>query len=260
MHWRILLEKKVKLLNKWSREDKEHRDKLIETLLYSIGSDNAEVVCEENDLLLEKYKDIEVPESLNQWFEQYSEKLELRRKRKEFVKRFGRIAKKAAVIFMAIIIGLGVVTMSVDALRIRFLNMIIEVNERFSSVEFEERESVENKEDLPKDWKDYYPTVIPDGYTLKTWSTTSKSARLVYSNELGEELVFIQGPLTGEVHLDTEDAVVFEIEINGFEALMIEEDGRIMIYWRNGSYAFSLKGYLDKEIMIKIVKSVEKNN
>ncbi|MBN4069527.1 hypothetical protein JYU11_01330 [bacterium AH-315-G05] len=55
-------------MKKQSRDERERIDKLNETFLYCIGYEHAQNTCEEVERLLEEYKDIEVPESLNEWF------------------------------------------------------------------------------------------------------------------------------------------------------------------------------------------------
>lgn len=231
----------------------EQKDKLLEAMMYSIGEEYANIVSDETDNLVKEHDEVEVPNSLTNWFEKYNRKLEQRKN----IRTYG---KRAAVFLIVSIISLSALTISVDAWRMKFFNMLIEINNRYSIVTFEETESslIFSSQDIPEGWTDYYPTVIPEGYTLNTFSTTSKSSRLVYSNNENKELKFHQQSIGVESHMDTENAVVYEVEINGFQGVMIEKNEQIMIRWHNEEYGFLLTGYLEKEIMLDIAESIER--
>ena len=55
-------------MKKQSRDERERVDKLNETFLYNMGYEHAQNTCDEVEALLGEYRDIEVPESLNEWF------------------------------------------------------------------------------------------------------------------------------------------------------------------------------------------------
>lgn len=55
-------------MNKLSNEEKERLKKLNDTFLFNVGYHHENNICDETDMLLEEYKDLGVPDSLNQWF------------------------------------------------------------------------------------------------------------------------------------------------------------------------------------------------
>ena len=151
-----------------SIDDRERINKLNEAALYNIGYEHVNNVCDQMDQLLEEYKDIKVPESLNEWFLEYEKKYDNKVKSILFRKKALQMSKRVAMILLVVIVTFSAITMSVEAYRIRFFNMIIEVQKRFSSMKFEENNNMEYINELPKDWKDFfYPMKLPQGYVFK---------------------------------------------------------------------------------------------
>lgn len=150
--------------------------------------------------------------------------------------------------------------MSVEANRIRFLNMIIETTKRFSEVKFKETDDLEYIKDLPQEWDDfYYPTILPDGYKLINSISANEIKYLIFANQDNNELRFLQGSITSVFQLDTEGGNISEVDINGMEGIIIEKDGVTIISWHDNNRSFYLQGEVEKSVLLEIVKNIEKN-
>ncbi|MCD5414453.1 MAG: hypothetical protein LR001_05570 [Clostridiales bacterium] len=138
-------------MKKRPRDEQERIDKLKDMFLYNIGYEHAQNTCKEADRLLGEYKNFEIPGSLNEWFLKHQTKCNKKIKREKIRKSVIRISKRVAMIILVIGITSGVVKMSVEAFRIRFLNMIIETTNKFSTMQIEEKNNVDYVGDLPQE-------------------------------------------------------------------------------------------------------------
>ncbi len=125
-------------MTKLSNAEKERLKKNNEMILYNLGYNHVNSICDETDRLLEAYKDIEIPERLDNWFKNYNKKFENKQRRKRITRKLLNYSKKIAVVLLAIVITFSVLTVTVEAFRTHLFNMIIQVNDKFSDVKFED--------------------------------------------------------------------------------------------------------------------------
>lgn len=229
-----------------------------ELLLYSIGDAYADAVSDETDVLLEEYSNIEVPESLDNWVSGLIDRSELNEKNEQQHRKISKFGKRAAIIVVFLGLLTTGVTMSVDALRLRLFNMIIEVTEKFSFVHFGETNSVDIKDNLPADWDGYYPTVLPDGYEFLSASKLGEMNSIIFKNGASDEIFFSQSSINADFQLDTENAEVSEIKINDMEGLTVVKGVLCVVVWHDNSNTFYLGGHVDKSLLIKVAESVIK--
>lgn len=151
-------------------------------------------------------------------------------------------------------------TLSVDAFRIRFFNMIIETSQRFSSVSMEENYKADYTTELPEEWGNYYyPTILPDGYKFFNAFETNDTKYMTFTNESGYEIRFIQGNISSELQLDSENGKMIEVKINGNKGIIVEKEGVHIISWHNNEKSFYIQGNVDKSTLLEISESVGKN-
>lgn len=247
-------------MKKISKEENEHIYKMNETLLYDIGYGHINIVCEETDLLLEKYKDIEVPESLNQWFKDYLNETDKKIYRSKIKRISLLIGKRVAMVLLAMTIITATLTVSVEAFRIKLFNMIIETTKTFSIASFDDNYSVNYLSELPKEWQDfYYPTILPEDYQFSNAFVANSAKYIVFANSEMEELYFVQGLMTADFQLDSEDSVIVEVDINGILGLIITKNQTNIISWHDNNQSFYVQGNVDKSTLLEVVESIGKN-
>ena len=77
------------------------------------------------------------------------------------------------------------------------------------------------------------------------------------SNCKGQVIVFVQyNSESSSLRVDTEEAKVEKIVINGSEGLLVEKEQLITILWHNDNSSFYLKSKTDKDLLIKIAESI----
>jgi len=246
------------VLNNKSREEIDELKDLNEAFLKDIGYEHMNAVCEEADAVMEKYKDIEVPKSLDNWFYGYLEEQKKEAKRIQRKKFMKQISRRVAAVVVVLGIVMSVVTLSVDAFRVEFFNMVMETSEKFGLVFFEEKYQ-EQDDYVPEEWNGYYPTFLPKGYSLLEYEIGASISRLVYTNVDGDTIELLQGSMISNSQIDTENANVMDVDINGAQGILAEKDNEIIIGWSEKNSSILLFGNLDKSTLLKVAENISKN-
>ena len=127
---------------------------------------------------------------------------------------------------------------------------------------FYDRTNFQFAEDGP-DVKDVNATSegwIPEGYSLESQTEDSMSKRMVYSSDNGGELKVSVFHGSGLLSIDTEDAYVKNINIQGKSAVVSEKDGVIQITWADeaANLFVSVQGNaVSEEDLIKFAENLD---
>lgn len=238
----------------------EHRKKSIrkqnELVLHELGRHYSEKLNDEADALAEKYKDLPIPESLDDWFKNYSneqKKTAKRRKRNALVKKY---ASRAAAVLLGLILTSAIVTMSVEAFRVRFLNLFIESSEDHNRIDYIESEvSLE----LPEGWNGvYYPTYLPEGYNLLDAQASEHTKMVMFIDPDNELLIFTQNSNDMGMNIDSEKSDIEMVPINDNDGYLTNKDGMITISWTENGTVLTLEGTEEISAMIKIAEKIKK--
>ena len=247
-------------MKKLSNEKKEQLKKLNDTFLFNVGYHHMNNICDETDRLLEEYKDLEVPDSLDQWFTNYNKELKRKERNRKIRSKAVKLSKRIATVLLVISIAGSVVTLSVEAFRVDFFNLVIETSQKFSLVFQEEIVEEQMAYEVPNDWIDYYyPTYLPDGYSLMDTRTLIDTRYMTFSNSDEQELRFIQGNLSARSQIDTENGKVIEVDIRGSKGVLVVKDDISILNWSTNGMSFSIQGNVKESVLLAIAESVEKN-
>lgn len=149
-------------------------------------------------------------------------------RRSPWMRSLMRYAKRAAVLFLALLIAAGTTIMTVSAAREWFFKVISQVFPTHTQIDFAPAESLQ--EDAP--FVAYAPGYVPDGYAMDGEPYIREPTRLVriaYRNENGGVIRFNQ-MFEGGMKVDTEDAYTETIQMNGHDALYIQKEDTQMLY------------------------------
>lgn len=147
------------------------------------------------------------------------------------------------------------------------IDMLINTTQEYSSITFEDQ-----IEEVPSDTLDsssnlvfenkidgnYYPTYMLDGYYVEETVKIGGNTHIIFVNEEDDNIFFHQKELDTISYIDTEGALITHPEVKGEEAIMAEEDGRIILVWHNNRYSFSVIGEISVEEALKIANSIKK--
>lgn len=193
------------------------------------------------------------PASLDDWFSSYTRKMKRHHNMHAFL-----VVKmpKVAIAVVVMLILVGITTFSVDALRVRFLNLITKNNEIYTKVQVGE-DFPNSGESIEKKWHNvYFPQYIPESYNLDSAQEVGSQKFLLYRDPSGNELIFIQGNLDSELQVDTENATTEDITINNAKAMLIEKNDRLTILWFTNDAILCTIGVLPRDEIIMFSENI----
>ena len=152
-------------------------------------------------------------------------------KRKQAISHFARSVSRIAACLCIILFCSSVVVLSVDAFRIPVINFFLNIENRYSSLSFDEEISTDASR-IDK-LKQLSSIAIPTEYNLIIQEIyESGSAFICYQNDCNEKITILVNPADGEFNYDTENATQTEMELCGHEAFFVEKDG-FRVIWLN---------------------------
>lgn len=181
-------------------------------------------------------------------FERKMKRLVRQQKRSSFTNKVIFYSKRTAIVFLIILAGLFTVTMSSEALRLRFFELVIRVYEDLTSFVFstnDGEESLNLKIIEPK----YIPNDFKEVDRVDNFIITYKNKNNIEINytfcEIGSNSII----------LDTENAKVENISINGNRAKYIEKGTSIQLFWNDKNCIYLLSTDCYKENLLEKYKN-----
>ena len=153
--------------------------------------------------------------------------------------------------------------MSVEAVRLKVINVITEIYEEFTSIMFSKED--ENMS-MNSKFKPVSPNYIPKGFKEIDKVESDIGLFIVYENDEYLQIRYSCDEIsTNSIILDTEDAIVEDINVNGYDAKYIVKDNIQQLLWNDNtsSYLIDMESKSsqminsDKEELIKMVESIK---
>lgn len=159
-----------------------------------------------------------------------------------------------AAIIATIIMFTGL--MSVSASRQKIIEFIETIFPKYTQVELSE-ESAPTPETIETAYTLGY---VPEGYILKEYTSSDVNVFAVWTNENGDEIVFTQDLLNGNIAVDNEN-IYEEIFINNYKAIIYGANNSIAICWNDDYYRYVLATPSEfKDKLIKMVENLREKN
>ena len=184
-------------------------------------------------------------------------------KRNPIINSIYTYSKKTALVFLIVATGLFTLTMSVEAVRLKVINVITEIYEEFTSIMFSKED--ENMS-MNSKFKPVSPNYIPKGFKEIDKVESDIGLFIVYENDEYLQIRYSCDEIsTNSIILDTEDAIVEDINVNGYDAKYIVKDNIQQLLWNDNtsSYLIDMESKSsqminsDKEELIKMVESIK---
>lgn len=189
----------------------------------------------------------------------FSEEHGLKMKRMFRRERYKRRAKTAskwaarcACVAVAVTIAAGINGYGiVGAWKARFINFVYNRNEVNSRYSFEDGEMPEESA-----FSEFFLEYIPEGFEKTEYNQDDYSLFVKYENQEKYFYYNIE-QATGLGGIDTEDAIVEDIEINGFKGIIsVKEEGQIL-FWTDSTYNYEVIGNVGKDELMKIGENIK---
>lgn len=234
---------------------KELQDEMFEAMLRSALRDHRE----EELLTEEKLRAQGEEHQFSPEFERKMEKLIKKMRRKERRKSHQKRFHHVAAVFVAVILAGSVMVTKVEAIRAPIMNIIITMGERCAEIRLQEQAE---KQAVSEKYDDHLPQYIVPGFCIETVREEADqiSVRYMAEDESGSFYSLTFASVPGSASYDTEDAVVTEIAIQGYPAVLIEktknEEAYTQVVWFPDGGEYHISGYITAEEAVQVLESV----
>lgn len=194
----------------------------------------------------------EIPGEYSEDFEKRMKKIFAAERKKIRRKQIFKNIRRIAACFAIFIVVSGITVMSVSALRVKILNLIFNSQETNTEVQFEDSDQSNEYDDVGLELM-----YVPDGFEIIRKDIQDNIVYLRFEND---DLYFSVKltKSTGTISIDTEDANVEEIYINGNKALYVEKSSLKTLTGMIGDYSYTINGNIDKDEILKISENLKK--
>lgn len=166
-----------------------------------------------------------------------------------------QISKKIASIALILLTGTLTLTLSVDACRKQVFHAITSIFDGYTSTSYKVDDPI-----LAETQNFYYPTYIPENYSLIKENTNKISAYRSYKDNLEGTFTFLATRISEHIVIcrDSEYQTFEEIEIHGIKGeLRIKDDFYTTLIFANDYIEYTLSSNsLSKKELIKIAESI----
>ena len=195
---------------------------------------------------------------LHQFSPGFEQKMQLLFAREEKSRRLSTFKKRAVQIAAAILIFIllsGLTILSVEAWRVRVLNYIIDINEKYTGFLIDDG-SIDQSQ-FPETPGMHLPSYIPDGYTLEKIETSGSFYVVTYENEGGDLIQLKRLPSGSSVGIDSEDAYHEQLLVNDELAYYYFKNDYSTLLFGYKENKFLLLGLISMDEIIRMAESME---
>ena len=176
---------------------------------------------------------------------------------------------KAAVVVAAVMIVFNISVVSVPAMRSATLGFLVKESKIATQIQSndanKENNSWLNKDKFDIEWtEEYNVTYLPEGFSALTLSCSTLSRYIEYADGNDNSITLGQNIDTTTYSIDTENAKVEYLDINGKKAMYVEKEYEEIgntnkLLWKEDDYFIGLDGIgVTKEELVKVAESVKK--
>jgi len=234
----------------------EEEDKLLSGLYYQIGKQYAEHISKELEDLDEAVNQLDYPEGLNAWFQEFLQENEKKEQNVRRRKQLNGFSRRAAIFLIVIISGFALTTLSVEAFRLRLFNFVTEIKDQYTKIDIKENSGPQEENiELHLD-NTFYPAYMPMDYTLTESQEFGTMRIMIFSNKEGKVIEIAQSPIGTSFQVDTENAVTSEVEINNVKGILIVKGNVRTLIWTIDQTALYIIGQIKEVEIIRIAENV----
>ena len=159
--------------------------------------------------------------------------------------------QKVAVVIIVMFSMTFAMTVSVEAYRQRFFEIVTTIWEEFTQITIS-GDGVGDSVLIP-----YESSYIPKGFSITERTDSEYSNKITYTNDEGTPIDYSQDMLlVGEIGLDTENADIEVIDFGDISVTIIYNKNTWLFYWTDWQASYLLTGNIDKSELVKMVESI----
>ena len=200
----------------------------------------------------------EIPEhKFSKNFERKMKKLIRKQQRAPWLEKLISTSKRVAVVALAILTVSFSCLMCVEAYREKFIEVITEIFEELTQFSFSSFRT--EKTELNEITFDYLPDDMSETY--RTYNSETLVQSIYFEDMEGRRLTIDQDIMTNDkqstVILDTEDADVSTIALNGHEATLIVKGKHTILMWENDDFVMLVSGDFPPDKIIRVASGIQ---
>jgi len=234
----------------------EEEDKLLSGLYYQIGKQYAEHISKELEDMDEAVNQLEYPEGLNAWFQEFLQENEKNEQNVRKRKQLNGFSRRAAIFLIVIISGFALTTLGVEAFRLRLFNFVTEIKDQYTKIELRENNGPQEESTGLDLENTLFPGYMPMDYTLTESQEFGTMRIMHFSNNEGKVIEIAQSPISTSFQVDTENAVTSDVEINNVKGILVVKGNMRSLIWTIDQMALYIIGELNEAEIIKIAESI----
>ena len=168
---------------------------------------------------------------------------ELNDKKKKKQTSEKKIVRFIAVLMICVTVSLGVLTVNVDAFRIKLFDFIGKDHGEYMDVNIVEKGEIspEIKEKFPKEWDSvFYPMELPKGYKFVDADKAGIMIDLYFEKENKYMNLAYKKSDNSNILINSEDGEIGKTKINKKEAMYSLNNNNIILLWVDNGYLFQL--------------------
>ena len=163
-------------------------------------------------------------------------------------KKAVRFSQRAAVVLLVMLILSGFTVLSVEAWRIKFLNMFITDAPTKSEIVFVESTTHEDETIVLN--------YVPYGFALSSSNIQEDLAHMLF--ESGSSFFYVTiGTPEQTLFIDTEDAAAMRTKVNDFDAYLSMTGDGLILAWSDNQRAYSLSGNMSETEIRRIAENIK---
>lgn len=166
-----------------------------------------------------------------------------------------RVLKTAAVIVLVLNMGLTIAAAASTDVRAKVIEFLTEINGSYMTMGF-----MTTGEELfvPETWmENYYPTYIPEGYSLKFINSQSGNSEVEYEDSQANKLRIQICDIMSISRINTEGADVSQGKVHEIKTTILQQPyGEVDMVWAIGDRYFVVNG-CNYEIVQAVAESIK---
>ena len=219
-------------------------------MLSEIEAENTRGDTTEYDLFVAHEKNRNV-EKIRRYFAR-------RKARVFFHQTLPKIGQVAAVVIATLTVAGGVAFAASPSVRVQVMKLLVKMEKQYSEISLVEDQAASFV--VPEGWNGaYFPARIPERFALYAVHSDAGYHSVEYVEPETEEnrINFAEFDDSTEMNIDTENAEIQNVMINGNAGLLSLKENRIIICWSDGREGFVLTTKtLDQQSALAIAESV----
>lgn len=207
---------------------------------------------EEADKQWPPEEELENQYTLSETLEKKMQHLFTMQKRRAQIANIKRITTKAAAVILVFFTVSFVLVMNVDAWRANVMNFLSKRSEISTIFSIGQDEEV-----IPETHGISLPTCLPSGYKMVSLEIVEDYYLAIYKDSVSNEIRLEEMPRSFTAGIDSEDAYVEVIEVNGQQAEYFEKNNIGTLIYKYDEMFYLLSGPVTKDELIKIAESMK---